>query len=228
MDALERVWKALGSSSDLGAVEICARLILAFLLTSAIAAVYTRSYKGYGRPGQMALVLVLVSQATCGIIMAIGHNLALSLGMVGALSIVRFRAAVKDNRDLAYLFWTIAIGLVCGAGGYLLAILLLVILGAGVGFLERLQLFKAKTRSHIVILSQLRAAGAAPPSIDAVLPSGSELRSSIYQRDTGIEESTFLVEFADPRAIEVFKQGVQAETSLTGYQILGPEDAILG
>ena len=113
----------LSAGSPLTGMEIVSRLLLALILTTPIAAIYSKNYRGYGRPAQMTLVLILVSLTTTGIIMAIGNNLALSLGMVGALSIVRFRAAVKDNRDLAYLFWSLAIGLVCGAGVFMLAMI---------------------------------------------------------------------------------------------------------
>lgn len=51
----------------------------------------------------------------------IGNNIALSLGMVGALSIVRFRTAIKDSRDTVYIFWTIIVGICCGVGDYLVA-----------------------------------------------------------------------------------------------------------
>lgn len=136
----------LTRSSSLGPAEVLGRFFLALLLSVMIAAIYARTYRGYGRPSQLAVVLVMVAIATAGIIMAIGDNLALSLGMVGALSIVRFRAAVKDNRDLAYVFWTLAVGLVSGAGAYLLAILLLVFMGVAVGILERLDLFETTTR----------------------------------------------------------------------------------
>jgi hypothetical protein len=177
----------------------------------------------------MALVLVLVALATCGIIMAIGDNLALSLGMVGALSIVRFRAAVKDNRDLAYLFWTLAIGLVCGAGVYKLALLLLLTMGCVVLVLERFALFETATKKFIVIVSLRRAEdGATPADPLSLLPAGAELKSSTYHRDSGVEESTFLVDFAGAAAIDAFKTRARGEASVSGFQILGPEDAILG
>ena len=60
----------------------------------------------------------------------IGNNIALSLGMVGALSIVRFRTAIKDSRDTTYIFWTIIVGICCGVGDYVVACV-----GSGVVFL---------------------------------------------------------------------------------------------
>ena len=63
----------------------------------------------------------MLTVLTAMVMTVIGNNLALSLGMVGALSIVRFRTAIKDSRDTAYIFWTIIAGICCGAGDYLVA-----------------------------------------------------------------------------------------------------------
>lgn len=65
--------------------------------------------------------LVIISMITAMVIMVIGNNLGISLGMVGALSIVRFRSAIKEPRDLTFLFWAIAIGLASGSGAFLIA-----------------------------------------------------------------------------------------------------------
>lgn len=68
--------------------------------------------------------LVLMALITSGIVLAMQSNLVISLGMVGALSIVRFRNAVKDSMDLVFLFWAISIGIICGAGLFLTAVVL--------------------------------------------------------------------------------------------------------
>lgn len=227
---LEDFLEKLSGGSALTATEIGTRLLLAFILTGAIAWLYSRNYRGYGRPSQMALVLVLVALATCGIIMAIGDNLALSLGMVGALSIVRFRAAIKDNRDLAYLFWSLTVGLVAGAGALHLAIMLTVFLGAVVVVMERTDVFRTLTKNYIVILSATAedSSGGPASSVRALLPAGAQLKSAVFHKASGVEESTFLVDFKDAATLAGFKDKAKAHASLTGYQILGPEDTILG
>jgi len=75
--------------------------------------------------------LVLMAVVTAGIVLAVQSNLVISLGMVGALSIVRFRTAIKSSLDLFFLFWSISIGIICGAGLYLLAACLCVIVTLG-------------------------------------------------------------------------------------------------
>ncbi|MEL7590241.1 MAG: DUF4956 domain-containing protein, partial [Anaerolineaceae bacterium] len=75
------------------------------------------------------VTLVAMSMITASIILAITSNIILSLGMVGALSIIRFRAPIKDPIDIAYLFWAVGTGIVCGAGLWMLAVISCVVIG---------------------------------------------------------------------------------------------------
>lgn len=84
-----------------------------------------------------------IALITCGIILTIQSSIVVSLGMVGALSIVRFRTAIKDPIDLMFLFWAIAIGIICGVGMAEIAIILSLILTAGIFVLNGLPLAKA-------------------------------------------------------------------------------------
>ena len=77
----------------------------------------------------------------------IGNNIALSLGMVGALSIVRFRTAIKDSRDTTYIFWAIIVGICCGVGDYLVAGV-----GSGVVFLVLLLLGRVRNENRILLI----------------------------------------------------------------------------
>lgn len=77
----------------------------------------------------------------------IGNNVALSLGMVGALSIIRFRTSIKDSRDTAYIFWTIIIGICCGVGDYLVASI-----GSAVVFLVLLILGRVKNENRLLLI----------------------------------------------------------------------------
>lgn len=83
--------------------------------------------------------LTLMAVATAAIVLSIQSNLVISLGMVGALSIVRFRTAVKSPLDLFFLFWSICVGIVCGAGLYLLAAVASLLITALIFLLDRLQ-----------------------------------------------------------------------------------------
>ena len=80
--------------------------------------------------------LAAIAVITASIILAMQSNLAISLGMVGALSIVRFRTAVKDPKDLVFLFWSISIGIICGAGIYEIAVIASLVITIGLFALE--------------------------------------------------------------------------------------------
>jgi len=91
-------------------------LVTAFVIGMYIYAIYRRTYGGvmYSRPFNVALVAL--TMLTTFVILAVTSDVVLSLGMVGALSIVRFRTAIKDPMDLVFLFWAIGCGIVVGAG----------------------------------------------------------------------------------------------------------------
>ena len=117
------------SFGDLGGVRILLTLALAFLLGMFIFTIYRKTFSGVMYSKNFGVSLVMLSMVTSFIILPITSNLALSLGMVGALSIVRFRTAVKDPIDTVYMFWSIAVGISLGAKFFLPAILASVIIG---------------------------------------------------------------------------------------------------
>ncbi len=96
---------------------------LAFVLGMFIYLVYKKTYKGVMYSAAFGVSLISMSMITTLVILAVTANIVLSLGMVGALSIVRFRTAIKDPMDIAFLFWAIAAGIVLGAGLIPLAVM---------------------------------------------------------------------------------------------------------
>lgn len=102
---------------------------LAFVIGLFIFFVYKKTYTGVMYSGGFGISLIAMSLITTLIILAVTSNIVLSLGMVGALSIVRFRTAVKEPLDIAFLFWSIAAGIVLGAGLIPLAVLGSVFIG---------------------------------------------------------------------------------------------------
>lgn len=100
--------------------SILVALAAALALGILIFLVYRRFYTGVIYSRTFAVTLVGMTVLTCMVTLAISTNVVISLGMVGALSIVRFRTAVKDPMDLLYLFWAITTGITAGAGMYVL------------------------------------------------------------------------------------------------------------
>ena len=104
-------------------------LIVAFLIGLFIVYIYKKSYTGVVYSKSFSLCIILLAMVTAMIIRTISSNLALSLGMVGALSIVRFRTAVKEPVDTGFMFWGITAGIMSGAGLYFVSILASILLG---------------------------------------------------------------------------------------------------
>ena len=95
-------------------------LVLAFAVGLFISFIYRRNFRGVMYSNNFSLTLVLMTLITCPVVMCIRDSLQLSMGMVGALSIVRFRTAVKDPLDTAYMFWALTMGILLGAGQFFL------------------------------------------------------------------------------------------------------------
>ncbi len=113
-------------------------MLLAFILGLFIFWVYRVNYKGVMYSQNFALTLVLMTLITTPVVMCIRNSIQLSMGMVGALSIVRFRTAVKDPLDTAYMFWSLTMGILLGAGQFFLAGLATAGIAALVFILSRL------------------------------------------------------------------------------------------
>ncbi|MCF0114173.1 MAG: DUF4956 domain-containing protein [Erysipelotrichaceae bacterium] len=104
-------------------------LVLAFGIGLFIFYVYKKTYQGVMYSSSFGVTLLALTMITSQVILAVTSNVVLSLGMVGALSIVRFRTAIKEPLDLAFLFWAIAVGIILAAGMIPLAIIGSVIIG---------------------------------------------------------------------------------------------------
>ena len=112
----------LETSTNLSAIQVGATILLSFLIGLFIYQIYRRTYQSVVYTKSFSTSLIMMSMITSLVILAVTSNIVLSLGMVGALSIVRFRTAIKDPMDIVFMFWSIAVGLVTGAGFYALAI----------------------------------------------------------------------------------------------------------
>ena len=102
--------------------EILINLIIAFFLGFIISLVYKKTHKGLSYSQSFVLTNIFVCVIVSMVIMVIGNNLARAFALVGALSIIRFRTVVKDTKDTAFIFWSLAAGMASGTGSYFLAI----------------------------------------------------------------------------------------------------------
>ena len=109
--------------ASLTPMKMVIALLFGLAVGMLIAFVYKKCYRGVLYSPTFSLTLIMLTLITTPVVMCIKSDIALSMGMVGALSIVRFRTAVKDPMDLVFLFWSISIGIVCGARLYSIAII---------------------------------------------------------------------------------------------------------
>lgn len=119
----------LENVTSISVLDMVIALVLAFGLGVFIFLVYKKTYSGVMYSSSFGTTLVALTMITTVVILAVTSNVVLSLGMVGALSIVRFRTAIKEPLDIAFLFWSIAVGIVLAAGMIPLAVIGSVIIG---------------------------------------------------------------------------------------------------
>lgn len=113
----------LEQGKSLSVEQMLLYIFMSILLGLVIYVSYWITHAGTIYSKKFNVSLVMLTILTCTVMMVIGNNITLSLGMVGALSIVRYRTAIKDSRDTAYIFWAIIAGICCGAGDHLIAII---------------------------------------------------------------------------------------------------------
>ena len=150
-----------GFDTSLSGVDIVLGLAMAMVSALFILLIYQRTARQVTLNRSFCLSLLLISVISAMMVLTITSNLALSLGMVGALSIVRFRTAIKDASDTAFLFWAVAAGITSGAGFYLLTVI--GCLFVGVACVVAILLFDRVSKPFLLVI---RAAN--PEAADAV------------------------------------------------------------
>lgn len=139
----------LENVTSVSILDMVIALVLAFCIGLFIFMIYKKTYTGVMYSAGFGVTLVAMTMITTLVILAVTSNVVLSLGMVGALSIVRFRTAIKEPLDIAFLFWSIAAGIVLAAGMIPLAIFGSVVIGIVLlVFVNK----KSVTRPYILVL----------------------------------------------------------------------------
>ncbi|MDX1701033.1 MAG: DUF4956 domain-containing protein [Melioribacteraceae bacterium] len=140
-------------------------ILVTFFVTLFIFYIYRKTFKGVLYTRNFNVGLVLTGMIVALITLPISSNIALSLGMVGALSIVRFRTAIKDPADIVFTFWAIAVGIICGAGLYMVAIIGSPVIGALLFILS-----KANFRTDDPFLLVIHYAAEAEAAVQKIIP----------------------------------------------------------
>ena len=175
-------------NNTLSTASICITLGIAILFCIYIYAVYYLSQKNSFYNKQFNIVLGVLPIITAGIILAMQSNLVISLGMVGALSIVRFRTAVKEPKDMLFLFWSIGIGIILGARNYELALLISIVVTILLFLLELVP----EGRASVLLVVNMDGEG----KEDELLPSVQKLTQSykVKSRNRTMDGTDFIIE----------------------------------
>jgi uncharacterized membrane protein YhiD involved in acid resistance len=132
------------------AYDVVLTIVLSFVLSLLIGAVYRQTHRGVAYSQSYVQTLVLMAMVVGIIMLVIGSNIARAFTLVGALSIVRFRNAVKETRDVGYIFFAMAIGMACGTRFYLLAVVATVVIGALLWAMDRFNFFAKDAASQLL------------------------------------------------------------------------------
>lgn len=199
--------------NNITTTTVCITLGITIILALYVFLVYYLSTRKtfYNKTFNVSLAAIAV--ITASIILAMQSNLAISLGMVGALSIVRFRTAVKDPKDLVFLFWSISIGIICGAGIYEIAIISSLIVTIG---LFALELTPVGMACNILVVNS--SSLEKEKEIMDIVKSGSKY-ASIKSRNASIAGADFVIECRVKEAAEML-QKLQALEGITGVSLL--------
>lgn len=196
--------------------KILLSLIVAFVIGVFIVLIYKKTYSGVVYSKSFSLCIILLGMVTAMVIRTISSNLALSLGMVGALSIVRFRTAIKEPVDTVFMFWSITAGIMAGAGLYLVAII--ASLGIGILYFVGYMLGFKASHQYLFIIKYNYQLDDQIMSYMKKIPK-TKLKSKSISKD--IIELTFEVELKDnnTKLLDKFKnvEGVM-NVSVISYQ----------
>ena len=146
----DKILSLFTNPSEMTPEQIVLNIGIAAVLGFFIFISYYISHRGTIYSKKFNASLVILAALTGTVMTVIGNNIALSLGMVGALSIVRFRTAIKDPMDLLFLFWSIGTGIICGAGLYKIAVILAVLVTIGLLILD---LFPVRISPYLLIIN---------------------------------------------------------------------------
>lgn len=158
-ELIKEALRGPGTGTGFGVWEALMALFLSFFLSLVVAYFYRETHRGLSYSVAFVHTMILMSVTVAIIMLIIGSNIARAFALVGALSIIRFRNAVKESRDVAFIFITMAVGMAAGTGFYMAAVVFTIFISAAVLFLHR---FDVGASSGSEVLLKVHA----PESLD--------------------------------------------------------------
>lgn len=143
----------LASSSGvdgLSLLVVAFNIVLAFILSYFIAVLYKLTHRGLSYSQSFTVTLVLLSGIAAAAIMVIGNSLARAFGLAGALTIIRFRTVIKDPKDIAFVFWSLVVGLACGTKVYTVAFISTIIVAIMIFLMSKTNFGSIRKHDYIL------------------------------------------------------------------------------
>lgn len=179
----------LDSTGQLSLETIFLRMLASVLIAFFIYLSYMLSHEGSIYSKKFNVSLMALTSITTAVMIVIGNNIALSLGMVGALSIVRFRTAIKDSRDTIYIFWAIVVGICCGSGDFMVA-------GVGSGFTFLVLLIFGRIKNDDRLLLIIRCARTSEERVEALIFQYYSRKANLRVKNTTEKNAEFIYELS--------------------------------
>ena len=186
----ENLFSLLEKGSQLTVEEMTMHIVMSLILGFVIYISYKLTHTGTIYSKKFNTSLVILATLTGMVMTVIGNNVALSLGMVGALSIVRFRTAIKDSRDTVYIFWAIIVGICCGVGDYAIAAI-----GSIAVFIITFVLGRIKNDERILII--IRAGKVLERNVEAIVFKYFDRKAILKVRYTTQDRVEFVYELSN-------------------------------
>ena len=200
-------------SGNLTTRDISIRIAVATFLSGVIYLSYWYTHAGSSYSKKFNVSLVTLTILTCTVMTVIGNNIALSLGMAGALSIVRFRTAVKDSRDTTYIFWAVIVGLCSGVADFWTAII-----GSGVVTIVLLIMGRVRNENRILLI--IRGIKSLESDIEGIVFKHFNMKPMLRVKNTTVDSVEFIFEMSR----QTYNLTYKGEKSIT--QLLYEKDGM--
>lgn len=208
--------------------EIIINIVVALICGLFIAFIYRKSYRGAGYSAAFANSMIILTMITAIVIMVIGNNLARAFGLVGAMSIIRFRTAVKDTQDIVFIFFGLAIGMASGVGYHKLAIFGSIFIGLMIYLLTKSNFTSTKPNDYLLQFA-FRPNGEVSPPYLAILDKYCRRHNIINAKtieDQNIIELAYYVKFKNKEKNSEFIRELDKIQSVKNISLFFDEDEI--
>ncbi len=203
-------------------------LLLAFLLSSLVAVIYEKTFRGLSWSVNLLQAMILGSMVACIIMIAIGDNIARGIGIVGSLAIIRFRTNLRDPRDLVFLFASLAIGVACGVQSYSTAIVgtvMFSMVSIGLQITE----FGKHRRHDGMVRFQVPANGEASAKVSEILERIPHHFALVTRRSVAqgsMMDYAYQVKFNQDKDCELLMQELESIKGITGLAYLNQQTTV--